>query len=423
MLTRRYSQNTINLSIEKNTSELFDWTTFIVTMCLVAIGLISIYSATIGTSNSTFFYKQLTAAIIGIPVMFVIMYLPERWLSNYALIIYVVLLGMLIFVFVLGKVVSGTKGWIDLGSFSIQPSEFAKVTTLLLVSKFLSTPGTDIKAIRDLGVALSIILLPAVLIGIQPDVGTATVVVVMLIGLMYWSGFDLYVLFLFVTFPVVFILSLLGTTYFITSVSIFSIISAAFRKKIFVTAISIGFIVAVGYFSPIIIENIMPHQKNRIETFLNPGSDPLKKGYNVIQSIMAVGSGGLIGKGFMQGTQTQLKYIPSSWTDFIFCVPSEEFGFIGGAIVIILIITLIMRALRIASESNSKFFSLISFGVATILLYHTLINIGMVIGLMPVMGIPLPFLSYGGSSLLLNFILVGLLLNAYRSYRKKTDEE
>ena len=137
MLTRRYSQNTINLSIEKNTSELFDWTTFIVTMCLVAIGLISIYSATIGTSNSTFFYKQLTAAIIGIPVMFVIMYLPERWLSNYALIIYVVLLGMLIFVFVLGKVVSGTKGWIDLGSFSIQPSEFAKVTTLLLVSKFL----------------------------------------------------------------------------------------------------------------------------------------------------------------------------------------------------------------------------------------------------------------------------------------------
>ena len=168
------------------------------------------------------------------------------------------------------------------------------------------------------------------------------------------------------------------------------------------------------------MNRLEPYQRDRIETFMNPGKNPKGKGYNVIQSILAVGSGGLAGKGFLQGTQTQLRYIPEQWTDFIFSVPTEEFGFIGGAGVVVLLAMFILRAVRIALETDSMFFSVIAFGVASVIFYHTAINIGMAIGLTPVMGIPLPFLSSGGSALMVNLTMVGLLFNAFRSFRKKS---
>lgn len=284
---------------------------------------------------------------------------------------------------------------------------------------FLSRKGVDIKTLRDLGILFSIIGLPLLLIVVEPDIGSASVLIAMTLGVMLWSGFDIYILFFVVSLPIVIILSFMGTVYFVIAVSLFSIIAALFRKKVLVTVVTIATVFAIGYLSPIIIEHLAPHQQGRIETFLNPGSDPRGKGYNVIQSILAVGSGGVTGKGFMQGTQTQLRYIPKQWTDFIFCVPTEEFGFIGGLTVIILLSAMIMRCVTIAFEADSKFFSVVAIGTGTVFLYHSFINIGMAIGLMPVMGIPLPFLSAGGSSLMVNLSFVGLLMNAYRSKLKR----
>jgi rod shape determining protein RodA len=412
-------QQYIKLAIEKQAADYFDWATFLVTVLLVAAGLISIYSATFDSGMNVYFYKQLTYAGVGTLAMFILMFLPERWIYINSLPIYGITLILLLLVFPFGKEIYGTKGWIEVGGFTLQPSEFAKFSTLLMIGNHLSKKGTDIKTIRDLGIVIAYAALPMLLISVEPDIGSASVLGALVLGILLWSGFDVYTLYSLVSMPIIIVFSFLGTTYFIISVTMYSVIAALFRKSIMVTVISIGVIVAIGYFSPIIVNNLAPHQQGRIETFLNPGSDPRGKGYNVIQSILAVGSGGIAGKGFLQGTQTQLRYIPKQWTDFIFCVPTEEFGFLGGTAVIILLGGIIYRGIKIASEVASPFMSILAIGVSTIFLYHSLINIGMAIGMMPVMGIPLPFLSAGGSSLIVNMSLVGLLLNAFRSHKMR----
>ncbi len=412
-------QQYIKLAVEKQARDFFDWATFLVTVLLVGAGLISIYSATFDSGMNVYFYKQLTYSAVGASAMFILMFVPERWIYINSLPIYGITLILLLLVFPFGKEIYGTKGWIELGGFTLQPSEFAKFSTLLMIANHLSKKGTDIKTIRDLGIVIGYAALPMLLIGLEPDIGSASVLGALVLGILLWSGFDVYTLYSLVSMPIIIIFSFLGTVYFIISVTIYSIIASLFKKSIFVTVVSIGVIVAIGYFSPIIVNNLAPHQQGRIETFLNPGSDPRGKGYNVIQSILAVGSGGITGKGFLQGTQTQLRYIPKQWTDFIFCVPTEEFGFLGGTAVIILLAGLIYRGIKIANEVASPFMSIIAIGVSTIFLYHSVINIGMAIGMMPVMGIPLPFLSAGGSSLIVNMALVGLLLNAFRTHKMR----
>jgi rod shape determining protein RodA len=215
-------------------------------------------------------------------------------------------------------------------------------------------------------------------------------------------------------------MSLLGIWYFIGSMLFFIITNILFKKNILQTSAFIAFIFVISYFSPNIMKFMPQNTQDRIEIFINPNSDPLNKGYNVMQSVLAVGSGGVTGKGYLKGSQTQLRYIPEQRTDFIFCVPTEEFGFIGGALVIILYSLLVWRILKIATNTSSTFFSITSFGICTIFLYHAVINIGMVIRIMPVMGIPLPFMSYGGSALLVNMAMIGLLMNAHRT-KKKTN--
>lgn len=407
------------ISIKKSPFELFDMSLFMPVILLFGFGLISIYSATYDSNTSTSFYKQLIFGGLGIGTMFIFMFLPERFIRSNSYTLYGITVLFLVALLFFGKSISGTRGWFNLGGLSFQPSELAKLTVLLAIARYLSTKGNDIKTWRNLSITIGLILLPMGLIVLQPDIGTASVFIALALGILLWSGFDLFILFMIVSLPIVAVLSLLGTIYYITSVSVFAIIAALFRRRIFSMLLVLGVVIVVGYFSSVIVDSLKPHQQNRIEAFLNPGSDPHDKGYNVIQSIMAVGGGGFTGKGFLQGTQTQLRYIPEQWTDFIFCVPTEEFGFIGGVLVIILIVSIIIRAIKLASIVNSNYFSLICIGVASIFFYHMMINIGMTLGLMPVMGIPLPFLSYGGSSLVVNFAFIGLLLNAYRSHKQK----
>lgn len=407
--------------IRRQPGEFFDWMTFLVTLILVTIGLISIYSATYDAGMSSRFTQQLIFAIIGFISAIVIMFLPERWISAFTYPFYGLVLLLLIAVLIpqIGKEVNGTRGWLAFGGFTFQPSEFAKLSTLMAIAKFLSSKGVDIKNLRDLLISAGIMLLPAALIFKQPDNGTATVLGATFLGILFWSGFDLFILFTVVSAPIIALFSLMGTAAFVTSVSFFTIIAGLLRKKIWITVLAVVIVGGIGYTGKVAVDKLEPYQKKRIETFLNPGNDPRGSGYNVIQSILAVGGGGLTGKGFMGGTQTQLRYIPAQWTDFIFSVPAEEFGFLGGFLVVISIAGFIYRAVVVASETDSSFYSLIAFGSAATILYHFVINIGMAIGLMPVMGIPLPFLSSGGSALYVNLLMFGIILNAYRSHRRK----
>lgn len=408
--------------MKKQAGDFFDWQTFLIVILLLAAGLISIYSATYDAGMSSIFSRHLLFAALGFIGMFALIYVPERWIYANTYIIYGVTILLLVLVLFFGREVNGTKGWLPLGLFAIQPAEFAKLSVLLIVARHLSLKGSDVRTVRDMITITIMVALPAVLIALQPDHGTTTVLFAMLFGIMLWTGFNALLLYCIISIPVLLIMSLLGTVYYVIAVAVFAIGALFFKRKLLVTLLAVIIVSGIGLSGKLLVNKLAPYQRDRIETFINPGLNPKGKGYNVIQSILAVGSGGITGKGFLAGTQTQLRYIPEQWTDFIFSVPTEEFGFFGGSLVILLLILFILRAVRIAQETDSMFFSIIAFGIASIIFYHTFINIGMAIGLTPVMGIPLPFLSSGGSALMVNLTLVGLLLNAYRSFRKKNRE-
>jgi len=408
-----------NKNFKRNIIDFVDYKTIIPVLMLIVIGFLSIYSTSSETGLEVYFFKQLIFGAIGLGVIVFILIVPDSWIKYNGIFIYLFGIGFLIAVLIFGKTISGTKGWFQISGFSFQPSEFAKLAVLLLVSRFLSQKGIDIKNLRDLLSVLGLFSLPVGLIVLQPDIGSASVLIVLMLGILFWTGFDLLILYFIAFIPFVIILSLIGLEYFIGALIFFAISSIFFKKKLIKTLLLITLIFVCGYFSQNIIHTLPQNTQDRIDIYLHPEKDPLNKGYNVLQSIMAVGSGGFSGKGYMQGSQTQLRYIPEQRTDFIFCVPTEEFGFMGGVIVIVLYVMLFIRILSIASESNDRFFSILSFGIGSMFLYHVTVNIGMVIGIMPVMGITLPLMSYGGTALIVNMAMVGLLLKAYIIQKKK----
>jgi rod shape determining protein RodA len=218
---------------------------------------------------------------------------------------------------------------------------------------------------------------------------------------------------------VVILVSFLSVKIFIIALILTTLVFILMRRSLILTFLVIALNLMVGLTSENIYHKVLkPHQQKRIATFLNPSSDPLGAGYNVIQSKIAIGSGGLTGKGFLKGTQTQLRFVPAQWTDFIFCVPAEEFGFIGSAIILILYFILLWRILNLASILKQRFASLVAIGIFSTWAFHVVVNIGMTLGLLPVIGIWLPFLSYGGSAMWMNMAMVGLLLNFYANRRE-----
>jgi rod shape determining protein RodA len=309
----------------------------------------------------------------------------------------------------------GTKGWIIIAGKSFQPAEMAKFGVILMSGFLFTNLNVSIKHLRTLLITIFLFTLPVILILLQPDVGSATVFFAILIGFLFWTGVDTLLLYTFVAIPILLILSLIGGWTFYIGFALFFIATFLFKKRIYFTLLVIAVGFSVSFISPMFYSHLAPHQKARIDTFINPGADTKDTGYNVAQSVLAVGSGGIVGKGFMKGTQTQLRYIPMQWTDFIFSVPAEEFGFLGAIVIISLYFYLMNRIILLSTFIRSRFFSIICFTASTMFIYHIIINIGMVLGIMPVMGIPLPFMSYGGSSLIINYSLIGLILNAYRN--------
>jgi len=414
--------STVNITLKKTIKNTFNLYIFLPTLGLIIIGLISIFSATNSSEFSTMFVKQLFASGIGIGLMIAIYFFNIEWIKNLSVIGYVLSIILLLVVYFFGAEVNGTKGWIKLGIFSLQPSEFAKISSAIFAAWLLSGRYRNINHMDTLAVLAGVFLLPSFLILMQPDFGSFSVFLILYLGILYWSGFNGFVLYTIASIPIIFISALFSPIYFYIIGGLLSSVALFFKRRFTTTLIAIALFGATGFTTPFFLNSLKEYQRQRIETFLNPELDPLGSSYNVLQSILAIGSGGFSGKGFLQGTQTQLKYIPMQWTDFIFSVPNEEFGFIGGATIVILFTLIFWQCLKIASEANDKFSSILTFSILVIFLYHCIINIGMTIGIVPVTGIPLPFLSYGGTSLTLNSLMVGILLNINKNNKLEKTE-
>jgi len=400
-----------------------DWLMVFIYLALCTIGILNIHSAVYRQQSPSFFDlstdygKQLMFVIIGLCVGIMILLLDSRFFSSLAPVFYGITVVLLMLVLVIGRNVGGNQAWISLGGgFRLQPSEFAKLATCLLLARYLS--GTNIKVTdtRSFLIAAAIIGCPMLLIMMQPDAGS-TLVFSCLLFVLYREGLSPYFLILEGLFIALFVLTIklnnaagiAGVLAGVAALIIF--FNRRNRKLIRVIAVGLAICVAFVFCVRFIYTKVLkPHQKVRIDIVLGITSDIKGKGYNVHQSIIAIGAGKMWGRGYMRGTQTKLSYVPEQQTDFIFCTVGEEWGFAGSVVVLGLYLLLVLRIIRIAERQRSPFSRIYAYGVASVIFFHVFINIGMTIGIVPSIGIPLPLISYGGSSLLSFTIMLFILI-------------
>lgn len=393
--------------------KLSDLLLWIAAGALITIGLFAIFSSSYsllvkeGLNPFLYVKRQVISLLIGFIGLIIFAYLDYKRLKRLSLFFY---LGMLV---LLGLIILGAgrgisaQRWLMLGPFSFQPSEIAKIIMVICLAAFFSVKK-KIETVSDAFALLGLVGLPFLLIFKQPDLGTALVFVFILIGMLTISGSSSRLLIILIT-PMLSIL--LRPFFFIWVLCLLIVALALFlsRATVWEWFLILGINIGVGVAMPFIWGMLKAYQKQRILTFLNPGADPYGAGYHSIQSMIAIGSGGIFGKGFLHGTQTQLNFIPEQHSDFIFSAIGEEFGFLGACVLLGLFVLFIWRALTIAKDSSDYFGSLLAYGIAVMMTFHVFANIGMTLGLLPVVGMPLPFVSYGGSSLLMNLIAVGIL--------------
>lgn len=411
---------------QKNLYGKIDWVTVWLYIILVLMGWVSIYSAVYDESHSSIldvsqrYGKQMIWIIAAGVIAFVIMLTDAKVFNAFAYIIYGLSMVSLLAVLLIGTEISGSRSWFQLGSVAIQPSEFAKFATCLALARYLSAYATDFNRLQTKLVSGMIIFFPAALILMQNDTGSAVVYIAFVLVL-FREGLSGYFLISGVYVVILFIISLLVEQFYvILALTGLAVLIYYYNKKlrrrwwiiIIVWLASIGVLFTVDY----VFDNVLEeHQRTRINVLLGKELDPKGAGYNVNQSKIAIGSGGLLGKGFLQGTQTKYNFVPEQSTDFIYCTVGEEWGFAGSAVVIVLFVFLLARLVRMAERQRSDFSRIYGYGVVSLLFFHFMVNIGMTIGLVPVIGIPLPFFSYGGSSLwaftILLFIFIKLDAN------------
>lgn len=398
-----------------------DRQTLVIYFLLVLIGWISIYAAVYDANNSSIldldcnYGKQLIWIITSFMLGCVILFLDAKFYSIFSYAFYVVTIVLLFAVLVVGRVISGNQGWIDIGSFKLQPAEFAKFATALALARYLSASGVRMQFLSTKLASLLILGLPMGLILLQGDVGSALTYVSFIL-VMYREGLPGEILVFGVLSAVVFVLTLLLPQ----NPLLIGLVCAAVlliysyrknRKRIMVIVLGLLFSVGVVFGVDYVFHNMLKeHHRDRINNLIGKEVDLKGTGYNVNQSKIAIGSGGIFGKGFLQGTQTKYDFVPEQSTDFIFCTIGEEYGFLGSAIVIGLFVALLLRLITLAERQRSHFGRIYGYGVASVIFFHLAINVGMTIGLVPVIGIPLPFISYGGSSLWGFTILLFIML-------------
>jgi rod shape determining protein RodA len=398
-----------------------DWITILIYMALCAIGFLNIFSVQYDPDKSASFSfaaeygKQLIFILTGLVLGLSILLFDAKFFSVFAPVIYGVTIVLLLAVLVVGRNVGGNQAWIPLGSFRLQPSEFAKFGTALLLARYISTFNIKLNTLRPILISAAIIVLPMGLIMLQPDAGSMLVFLSFMFPL-YREGLPGNLLILFWGMVLLFVLNLfLSPFVLISSILLIGGLFIYNNRKRQQKIISIGIItlLAVGYLfvAKFVFNNVLkPHQQTRIELILGLKTDNKGAGYNVIQSKIAIGAGQVTGRGFLQGTQTKYGYVPAQSTDFIFSTVGEEWGFVGCFVVIGLFLFLLLRIINMAERQRSVFSRVYGYCIACIIFFHVFINIGMAIGIMPVIGIPLPFISYGGSSLWSFTILLFIFL-------------
>jgi rod shape determining protein RodA len=359
--------------------------------------------------------KQLIWIASCVPIILIIVSLDFKFFDSFAYLIYGLVVLLLGLVLVAGREVAGSTSWFDIGGFRMQPSEFAKFATALALAKFASQTHFRLSNTSNLFVAAIIILIPAGLIILQGDTGTALVYGAFVIVL-YREGLNPAFLMMGVLAIILFVLTLfIDKVYLLSGIgvaaSLFIVFNIRKIKRVFIALFAAaaigGVVISVDY---VLTEVLKPHQQNRIKALINPGADPLGYGWNVTQSKVAIGSGGLTGKGFLNGTQTNLGFVPEQSTDFIFCTLGEEHGWLGSFVLISLFMVLFLRLILLSERQKGRFGRVYGYSVVSLLFVHFLVNVGMTIGLFPVIGIPLPFFSYGGSSLWAFTILLFIFL-------------
>jgi rod shape determining protein RodA len=387
-----------------------DWITILIYTALCAIGFVNIYASVYNPDNSTVFNftsnygKQLIFIFTALILGFSILLFDAKFFSVFSPIIYGITIFLLLVVLVIGRKVAGNQAWIPIGSFRLQPSEFAKFGTALLLARYISSFAPKFNDFKSILFAAVIIIVPLFFIMLQPDTGSALVFLAFMFP-MYREGLSGYFLLIFLGMIVLFIADFLMPMGVIVSIIVAA--GAIFiyqnkRKQKIIFSIAITVVAAIGYLFLVKLaytKVLEPHQRTRIEIMLGLKTDPKGAGYNVIQSKIAIGSGQATGRGFLQGTQTKYGYVPEQSTDFIFSTIGEEWGFVGCTLVIALYAFMLLRVINLAERQRSTFSRVYGYCVASIIFFHVFINIGMTIGIIPVIGIPLPFISYGGSSL------------------------
>ncbi|HON09434.1 MAG TPA: rod shape-determining protein RodA [Chitinispirillaceae bacterium] len=412
----------------------FDFPLFFLALSLWIIGIFLIYSATYFHESGPLagiYKQQIIWVAMAIFIIMAIISIPGRLFYGFAYIFYAISVVMLVMALVMGVSAKGSERWIIIAGFKLQPSEFAKIGLLLALARYLSEKTVSLERITSFIIPGLLIGVPFLLVLKQPDLGTAGVFCAMSLPMFFWGGLTVLEVFYIISPLFSLVFSAIPLILSFGSDHGWGIVGAIPWGFFFLTLCAILYfarpsmfimigVVASSLFTATITTVVWnsflkDYQKMRIISFINPQADPFGAGYQVIQSKVAVGSGHLFGKGFLKGTQSKLSYLPEQHTDFIFSVLGEQFGIVGCTIVILLFLLLIVRGLILTQSSRNRFFNLVMVGSVSIIGFHVFVNTAMTIGMMPVTGIPLPFLSYGGSFVLTMAIIMGLMLNTRAS--------
>jgi len=404
-----------------------DFTLLALALALSVFGIAMVYSAgqtDVVTRVTSLWHKQLEWFVLGLIAAYLASRASVRMLDWLTPPVYAVTCIVLLLLVFIGKgfgTGASTKSWLAIGGFRLgQPSEIAKIVVVLMLAKVLAARRDAPKSLLDLWQPALVVGIPWLFIMLQPDLGTGLVFIGIFFSMLFWSGCSWQLLVLAAS-PGISLVLAVSTTIWGAWFLILIALVVWYKPYVVESAIIIAANVVMGGVAPLVWEKLNPYQQRRLLVFLDPGSDPLRSGYHVIQSQVAIGSGGWLGKGFTMGTQKRLAFLPAQHTDFIFPVVGEELGFVGVTVALVLFLVLFLRCVRVAGRATDSFSSLVAFGLVSTWFVHVLINVGMTLNLMPITGIPLPFFSYGGSFMLACWIAVGIEIRISGEGRGKAD--
>ncbi len=428
--------------MKKNFFAMFDYVMILLVLVLVSMGIMFIYSSSVnseGISVTNEYIKQIIWASIGLFIMLLVTVYDYRRIESVSIYLYLFLLLLLVYTRIFGRYVNGAKSWIGIGEFGIQPSEFGKIFFILFLARVLDE-SEFMSPLRRFALATGILLVPMGLILIQPDLGTASVYVPIFLVMCFMAGIPIKLILYVLSFGILTIffailpvwnneiastphavISILTTmrlrALLIGSILVITLLGYVIRrylhgpKYIYWITYVASIITLSLIFSLLLGKFLKDYQIKRLIIFMNPNVDPLGAGWNIIQSKVAIGAGGLMGQGYLMGTQSHYRFLPQQSTDFIFSILSEEFGFTGGLVVFTIYFVILVKILYVIRKCINRYGTYICAGILGMFSFHFFINVGMVMGIMPITGIPLQFLSYGGSSLLTAMTSIGLVMN------------